>query len=798
MAERPDGFARRMMAQKLMTEARSAPFSDSAGFGGRSTPADLLRSGAYLSPDDAGFRSDSAGRSRFDIDGVDAVRASGLGNVLYGAAATGSLFVPGAGIADVMGYAPDPMQAGEMLPSFGANVRQGNYLDAGLQTLGVAGDVFQAGGAIVPPLAAVGTALKAPRAARVADAAMDAANTLVDDLPTLRFDGTDDIDLEGKKIFPIVADLTAAGGKFEGIDSSKLDAPELLQGGPEFPNLKGSRDAGVVWAVQGKGIGTKKLSKEADYGLVVAMNPDSHRSNATFVNSILGNTLAYVRDGRISPENLAQLDAFVRTGTDQAQLQKLKDWPGFASPDAADFIKSLNFEARSRISDVVGSSRGQALGAPNIDKIIRATGDPALLGLNSRDAIMLVELDKDADLVKLGTQGSLQHNSYEFGIKGKPVARISALSAKNMFPDFFAQAEAEGKRNVRRAFDLALPVETLTAEKIANIRSLATKTIESPRQAALTADLLTGTWKSSSTRKNAGGLSPTEFVRALKGSDASSTLTMMELPEVQKKLRGGNFEVYQLGDGEVFFGLEKGYNYDDVYKLSDNQTFVKAEGGPELTGDEKALVSVINNEVGAKGVGKATVLKAIEEGATALDAFAVPSKRFSDGFLPRFYASFGFKEVGRIDFDPSYYSKQEIADLEDYWRSTGWDESQGLPKIAIMKWVGDDGLRANATKRFVQEGRFNSGAGVTGLFPATENAIRAGDGPRSTVAQGQRAGGDAGRDFGGSRTGARPLAPDRLAEVARELLTLPDIAVQNLGIDPSRLTQVRDDLGIFR
>jgi len=86
----------------------------------------------------------------------------------YGAAATGSLFAPGAGIADVMGYAPNPMQAGQMLPSFGANVRQGNYLDAGLQTLGVAGDVLQAGGAFVPPLAVAGTMLKAPRAARVA------------------------------------------------------------------------------------------------------------------------------------------------------------------------------------------------------------------------------------------------------------------------------------------------------------------------------------------------------------------------------------------------------------------------------------------------------------------------------------------------------------------------------------------------------------------------------------------------------------------------------------------------------
>jgi hypothetical protein len=75
----------------------------------------------------------------------------------------------------VMGFAPDPMQSGQVLPSFGENVRQGNYLDAGLQTLGVAGDVLQAGGAVFPPLIAAGTALKAPRAAKVADAAMDAA-----------------------------------------------------------------------------------------------------------------------------------------------------------------------------------------------------------------------------------------------------------------------------------------------------------------------------------------------------------------------------------------------------------------------------------------------------------------------------------------------------------------------------------------------------------------------------------------------------------------------------------------------
>ena len=147
-------FARRMMAQKLMAEARDDPFSDSPFF---SVP-----------------KGQSKRISDFAQFGKPA-----LGSITpYQVGATGSLFAPGAGIADVFGYAPDPMQSGQMLPSFGENIGQGKYLDAGLQTLGVAGDVMMAGGAFVPPLVGVGAALKAPRAARVADAAVDAAKNV--------------------------------------------------------------------------------------------------------------------------------------------------------------------------------------------------------------------------------------------------------------------------------------------------------------------------------------------------------------------------------------------------------------------------------------------------------------------------------------------------------------------------------------------------------------------------------------------------------------------------------------------
>lgn len=84
----------------------------------------------------------------------------------YGLAATGLLFAPGAGVADLTGNAPDPSRPGQMMPSFYENISGGNYLDAGLQALGGAGDAVQMMGAAFPPALAVGAAMKAPRGIR--------------------------------------------------------------------------------------------------------------------------------------------------------------------------------------------------------------------------------------------------------------------------------------------------------------------------------------------------------------------------------------------------------------------------------------------------------------------------------------------------------------------------------------------------------------------------------------------------------------------------------------------------------
>ena len=97
------------------------------------------------------------------------------GRTGYGTAVTGASFFPGAGFVDAAGGAVDV--TGQPLPSFGQNIRQGNYLDAALQGLGVAGDVATfAAPATLGASAVLGALLKAPGAARKISKATDVAS----------------------------------------------------------------------------------------------------------------------------------------------------------------------------------------------------------------------------------------------------------------------------------------------------------------------------------------------------------------------------------------------------------------------------------------------------------------------------------------------------------------------------------------------------------------------------------------------------------------------------------------------
>jgi len=133
-------FARNMMAQKLMSENKDNPFN-SRFF----QPSD-----AMAAPTRQGFSNLLSRMEQRDKQGTD----------VFPALAIGSGFAPSAGISDVLGFAPDPFNPGQTLPSFSENIDQGKYLDAGLQTLGAGGDVMLAASPFAPLLLAPAAAMK--------------------------------------------------------------------------------------------------------------------------------------------------------------------------------------------------------------------------------------------------------------------------------------------------------------------------------------------------------------------------------------------------------------------------------------------------------------------------------------------------------------------------------------------------------------------------------------------------------------------------------------------------------------
>ena len=232
--------------------------------------------------------------------------------------------------------------------------------------------------------------------------------------------------------------------------------------------------------------------------------------------------------------------------------------------------------------------------------------------------------------------------------------------------------------------------------------------INSARHAQLLTDTVNSNWRSTLTPVNQGGLKPIDIVDGIEDNMLSESLSKYSLKEIQQGAKDGSLVFYGLGDaktnGKVYFGLKKNTDYEADYGFSH----------PELTKNETSIVGVMNNEFGyaSKGVSvPSSVLKGIENGATVLDAYAVPSKANPTGFLPNYYAEFGFKQLGKVKFDPKYVKEPEFGGSEQkyrkllaQWRVAGWDENLGFPDLVIMKWQGVNANRRNATRRFLEEG----------------------------------------------------------------------------------------------
>ena len=610
--------------------------------------------------------------------------------------------------------------------------------------------------------------------------------------------------LKNKKVFPIHADLTDGGVAYTGIDSSQIDMAEPLYGGKKFPSLDTSRSGNVVWAVQGGQDQLIKKSKKNDYAVVVAMNHDAHKSNTSVSMSTLKTVQAYIRDGRINRSNIEKINKLLKKPTAKMEPAVKRDLNNFPGVDSdlnvlKDYFQNVSFKSRQRILDQLSSSDADKFGVPNMSKILRKLEDPETYGSNLGDALLVIELDKGKNsVVRLGKHpGTKEHPSYKYGVKGKVIGKFPAPTRyESVFPEFANPKLAEGRRfdNVIRSSTMSDFNQILSDDVLKNIPFSPLSAISSPRQAELALEVRKGNWISTDKTKLTGGVSPVDFENAIKNSDASSTLTHYTKEEVSKGAKDGSFRVFQLGGAkfsskggeggtsQIFFGI-KDTDYNADYGFTH----------PDLGPNEKAVVGVVSNEPGASGIASPGVMgKAIQEGATALDAFAVPSKKFPSGFLPEVYNDYGFVELGRIPFNEKYYSNQQLNDLKEYWRSTGWDESLGMPDMVIMKWKGDNAIRSNAIRHINENGSIKPRSQIKGLIGAASehSGKSSGLNPSTTPRTGSV--NNPGGNTGGIRDSNVPQSSQRYRDVLSELSLLsqsPEGAVKlhNLGLTPQSL-----------
>ena len=610
---------------------------------------------------------------------------------------------------------------------------------------------------------------------------------LYEDLPII-----DPRDLIGAKIGHTPADLMRANTTYQGIDSAGTTRNTFLGGGPLFPLQKEYRDNDIAWLVDGLSTGKQKVNSPADFVAVTAMSPNAHRSNAAFGDAYMGTLEAYIKDGRIPQENMEALNNIIieaSRNTKDPELARLGNFVGFDSPYYDEYSKGLTFNQRAAIQKLMASPKAQNVGGPNVSKILDSTRENMFAGSNLGDTMMLLEIDKNKGVVDLVGEGLKEHPAYKYGVYGRPVGRFPNLVSKElMFPEklkgilsnpnvYDDKTGGLLKSRVNYSFGRSRSPETITKEGAQNIIEGTAYNQIQPRQAWLINAAKDNQWKSSLIAKNKGGVGHTDYERALLRNPSLPSLEPYKAKDLKAGKKSGNFEVQQLGDSDIYFGLNRKPDYS---WMNDGNAI------PELGDNEVALVGVISNELGAKGVASPAVLgKAIEDGATVLDAFAVPSDKFPDGFLPKVYGDYGFEEIKRIPFSKDYYIEERgqtaYNDLLKQWKSEGWSEDKGFPDVILMKWSGTNEQRRNASKRVFEADFKGFGSEKTS---GVVSEARTSSGRIANKTSGQKASGpDNGRGNTGQLRGdSGSRQPTGIRAVADEIDNLTPLQRKNLGL----------------
>jgi len=359
----------------------------------------------------------------------------------------------------------------------------------------------------------------------------------------------------------------------------------------------------------------------------------------------------------------------------------------------------------------------------------------------------------------------------------------------DFFPEFMGRRRKSGglPQGDYRSLQVGQPLEMVTDDVIANLPRERVPDVKNPAQAQAVNAFLEDDWRTSSMLKKDGGVTPLDFVNAVNNNKYRPSLDITNEADVKADIDAGNLEVYKLGDRNIFFGIKNGVNYNDNYGID-----LEAAG---LSPNEKVVTGLINNEPGISSVAApAAMMKAIEEGVTALDAFDVRTDKFPNGFLPSIYNEYGFEEAARLPFSKEEYLKNhteaDLKELEQAWRSDGWTPENGYPDLVVMKWTGDDNARATYKQQWLDDISRGDGSGTTaGATP--ESLADADSVVEAALGTAQRPGADQPAvGAGGVRDSNRAPAANRFSRAAAAVSQFDANQRRRYGIDDRTPEQI--------
>ncbi|MDA7517858.1 hypothetical protein N9911_02050 [Akkermansiaceae bacterium] len=184
--------------------------------------------------------------------------------------------------------------------------------------------------------------------------------------------------------------------------------------------------------------------------------------------------------------------------------------------------------------------------------------------------------------------------------------------------------------------------------------------------------------------------------------------------------------------------------------------------------------------------------KALKEGATHLDSYAVKNDRKPSGLLPTLYAKHSWTISDSASYDPQYLGKTKTQRdkkekaLVESWEDQGWDRTlHGMPDVVFMT---HERTASNATEfqRDDTEGVASSeGSGIR--RQSAESAARDNEdlGPRSD-------GGESDRDAGeGGKRGSR-----KIHSFISELSVASENRLKAWGLTPESRDEIVNSEGV--